>query len=101
MSTYTVTLDNGINVDHNSRSAADAMQGVLEKYLGHKIKSCRLKFGGITFEVPPHKPLPLDWKPKRRTKAQDQSAPMFDDEQIRAESINAKEKAARSTVFAK
>jgi len=99
MKTYYVGLTEGRNYSGPNSNAANAIQNALEKHLGHKVISCRCD--GMTFEIPKHDALPLDWKPKRRTKAQDQSAPMFDDEQIRVESINAKEKAARSTVFSK
>jgi len=99
MKTYYVTMSNKAAYSGPNTCAANAIQNALEKHLGQTVIECHTD--GITFEIPRHDPLPLDWKPKRRTKAQDQSAPMFDDDAIRAESINAKEKAARSTVFSK
>ena len=94
MSTYTVTLDDGRKVDQNSRSASDAIQGVLEKYLGHKIKACRLTYGGMAFEVPKHDALPLDWSPvPKRSRAQKEPCTLFDDTQIQEDSLRALHKA--------
>lgn len=95
MKTYDVITTNGVRHSIKANSAGDAIQVALERALTFKVSSCECDLGNTRFDIPNHDALPADYKPKRRTKAQDQSEPMFNDDAIRAESINAKEKRDR------
>ncbi len=91
-------MDKGGIYSSPNTSAANAIQNALEKHLGQKVSTCHCD--GMSFDIPKHDALPLDWKPKPiNRKLTDQSAPMFDDDSIKAESINAKEKSQRTKVF--
>jgi hypothetical protein len=118
MTTYTMTLSDGREVKTPANSASDAIQKTLEENLGRKVVACRSGLtqqeaddmkacgnrqamaGEIHYDdIPPHVALPLNYVKPRRARKSDQSAVMFDDNAIRAESINAKEKRDRSTII--
>jgi hypothetical protein len=118
MTTYTLTLDDGREVKTPANSASDAMQKTLEENLGRKIKACRSGLtqdeaddlracgnkqavaGVIHYDdIPPHDALPLNYVKPKRARKTDSSVAMFDEDAIRAESINAKEKRDRSTII--
>lgn len=118
MTTYTVTLSNERAVRISGSSASDAIQKALENNLGCIVKACRSGLtqeeaddlracgnkqamaGVIHYEIPAHVALPSGFVKPKRALNRDATSTMFDDEAIRAESINAKEKRDRSTVIA-
>lgn len=109
MSTYRIILDDGKKIEVLSSSAASAIQSALRLYRGRKVNECYLGMkqedvdilkaidhtakpavGFVQYDVPDHDPLPIDdYQPIRH---KDNTAPMFDEEEILRESENARRK---------
>lgn len=87
-----------LEVDIPARDASSAMQAAIERHLGHRVITCfsggcgqEIGNGVIHYEVPKHEPLYC--KPGHLKKI-DLTNTMFDDDNIRRESILAKKRHA-------
>lgn len=90
--TYHLTMNGGYqHLAIEADSAAQAIQRGLEQNPGYRVIGCYAggALGRVAYEIPKHEPLPPDWKKPRR-KIRDDTAMMFDDEAIKAESAKAR-----------
>ena len=95
MKTYQIVIQDDTSkknfwCDIQSRDAATAIQLAIERNIGSRVLSCVGKYDRMEYEIPDHKP--LTEKPKR-TKRVDLTDAMFNEDEIKRESIMAKEKA--------
>jgi len=90
---YHCDMDDGKRVSPDVTCAADDIQAALEQHRGHRVVKCFRGDGraGITYDVPPHEPLP---PAEKRKKTPDPTSPMFDEAAIKAESRVARERTA-------
>lgn len=96
---YTITMSDGKLLTIEANSAAEACNKALWEHRGCTVKECfhgskepyttgnvKMPAGWITYDVPRHEAVTVDAVKPTRRKAKDATEPMFNEEEIAAES---------------
>lgn len=96
---YTITMSDGKLLTIEANSAAEACNKALWQHRGCTVKDCfhgskepyitsnvKMPAGWISYDVPKHEPVAADAVKPGRGRAKDATEPMFNEEEIAAES---------------